>query len=204
MPRLIAFGCSYTFGSCLPGNDKINPSELAWPKLLGNLLNRDVINKGKPGASNLEILYNILNFSFKKDDLAVIGWTHVNRDYIFDKINNEQIGAWTEKKILNSWIQIHSDYDLSIRSGLYIHHAELFLDSLNIKQYHFRSIGLATFADKIINSFTEIKPIYTNKLKHQIKKRILYKKDLAADNSHPGVNSHAYAAQQLYKIINEK
>ena len=84
---------------------------------------------------------------------------------------------------------------------MYIHYAEIFLESLNITQYHFRAIGSETFIDKIINQFTEIKPIPTNRLRHQINKRILYKKDLALDNEHPGTESHVHAANQLYKII---
>jgi hypothetical protein len=199
--RLIAFGCSYTYGQFLAYT---NPSELAWPSRLGNLLGLDVVNKGKAGASNLEILHNILSFPFAKDDIAVIGWTHVNRDYIFGKNMHTSIGPWSDHSILEPWVQTHSDYDLSVRSGLYIHYAELFLESLNIKQYHFQAIGSATVVDKIINAFTQIKPVYTNKLKHQIKQRILYKKDLALDNEHPGVEAHADAAMKLYKIINEK
>jgi hypothetical protein len=203
-PRLITFGCSYTFGQALPDTDGSYPSNMAWPKILGNMLDRNVINKGRPGSSNLEILFSLLNFSFKKDDIVVIGWTHVNRDYIFNKTKNIALGAWSDDNILSNWVQVHNDYDLSVRSGLYIHHAELFLDSLGIRQYHFRAIGSATFVDKIVNAFTEIKPLYTNKLKHQIKKRILYKKDLALDNAHPGVESHLHAAKELYKIINEQ
>lgn len=203
-PRLVTFGCSYTFGQALPDTDGTKPSNLSWPKLLGDMLGREVVNKGKAGASNLEILFSLLNFNFKKDDLVIIGWTHVNRDIIFNKDKHITIGPWIKDKILESWMQTHSDYDLSIRSGMYIHHAELFLESLGIKQYHFRAIGSATFIDKIINAFTEVKPIYTNKLKHQITKRILYKKDLGLDNAHPGVESHKHAADQLYKIVNEK
>ena len=200
-PRLIAFGCSYTHGQYL---SEENPSELAWPKLLGTLLERDVINKGSPGASNLEILHTILSFPFVESDLVVIGWTHVNRDYIFNKAKHIAIGPWSDQRTLETWILTHSDYDLSVRSGLYMHHAELFLESLNIKQYHFQALAVADMVDKIVNAFTQTRPVYTNKLKYQIRKAIIPKIDLALDHGHPGIKSHRNAAQQLYKIINAK
>jgi hypothetical protein len=91
MPRLIAFGCSFTYGQGLPecaiGNNdsKVSntPSELAWPAALGKLLKIETINKGIPGASNLEILYQILNFEFKNNDIVVIMWTLPVRDLYF-------------------------------------------------------------------------------------------------------------------------
>lgn len=200
-PRLIAFGCSYTYGQYLAED---NPSELAWPKLLATLLDREVVNKAHPGSSNLEILHTVLSFPFEEEDLVVIGWTHINRDCIFDKDKNISVGTWSDRRTLEAWFYTHSEYDLSVRSGLYMHHAELFLDSLNLKQYHFQALGAVDIVDRIVNAFTQPKPIYTNKLKHQIKKTILFKKDLALDNAHPGIKSHRHAAQQLYKIINAK
>ena len=55
MPRLIAFGCSNTYGQgledchILPNFPGPSPSKTAWPNTLGNLLNcSEVINQSKP------------------------------------------------------------------------------------------------------------------------------------------------------------
>ena len=56
MPRLIAFGCSNTFGSYLDEDDLYGtskkPSLDAWPNQLGSLMVRDTVNLGEPGVSN--------------------------------------------------------------------------------------------------------------------------------------------------------
>ena len=65
--RIIAFGCSLTYGEglkdCLP--DPINlkkakyPSKYAWPNLLSKKTNIPIINNGQPGESNKLIANNI-------------------------------------------------------------------------------------------------------------------------------------------------
>jgi len=59
--RLIAFGCSYTYGAGLEdcftppiGHGPI-PSKFAWPQLVANELNMECINMSSSGASNKEI-----------------------------------------------------------------------------------------------------------------------------------------------------
>ena len=62
--RLVAFGCSQTWGSALPDvwgikeNQTIHErgvSKYAWPKLLANKLDVECVNLGIAGASNKEI-----------------------------------------------------------------------------------------------------------------------------------------------------
>lgn len=81
--RLVAFGCSNTFGQALPDiwdhkkNECIfnqGPSKYAWPQLLANKLDIECVNISKPGASNKEIWYNIVNTEFKKNDIVIILW----------------------------------------------------------------------------------------------------------------------------------
>jgi hypothetical protein len=109
MSRLIAFGCSFTYGQGLPDckigenwSDFANtPSLLSWPFLLGKKLDIPTINKGVPGASNTEILYHILNFEFEPRDKVVIMWSLPNRDVYFlpgrrKKKPFRQLGAWLQ------------------------------------------------------------------------------------------------------------
>ena len=74
MSRLVAFGCSYTYGYGLsdchiePNKPGPNPSKLAWPSLLANMLDLEVVNCSNIGASNIHILWRLINFDFKNDD----------------------------------------------------------------------------------------------------------------------------------------
>jgi len=68
MKKIVTFGCSVTYGHGLPDCHIApdmpgkSPSKLAWPSLVANQANVQLSNQGKCGASNLEILYNILKY----------------------------------------------------------------------------------------------------------------------------------------------
>jgi hypothetical protein len=194
MSRLVTFGCSFTFGSELE-----YPNTESWPAVLGNLTNRTVVNNGNPGSSNLEILSSILSYKFRLDDLVVIGWTYCDRDIIFNKITaNKKINHWQDKDLFEKWAEIHSNHDSNIRSSMYIHHASLYLNSLNLKNYSFwapPTPGLHRFIDTILGNRPKgigKNILYTN---------ILNTEDLATDQSHPGPVAHKIAAEKLYRII---
>ena len=196
--RLITFGDSFTYGHWLD-KDNQYPSAQAWPKLLGNMLNVDVINKSIPGYSNIQILRDILNFEdFQPSDMIIVGWTYALRDYIFRKNllgidTSIQVSPWhKDSKFIKKWIDIHSDLDLSIRAGLYMHHAECFLKIKNIKQLHFCAYW----------GVFQTVPKFTVTPENFINKSILPRIDKALDNSHPGPLSHQQAAEKLYEIIN--
>jgi hypothetical protein len=69
--RLVTFGCSFTYGQGLPDcpTGVEAPSQYSWPYLLSSQLDRQLVNRGIPGASNLQILNEILNFEFEETDL---------------------------------------------------------------------------------------------------------------------------------------
>ena len=87
MDRLVAFGCSNTYGEGLPdcwvdkngdpsrtkdGYHGPKPSKLAWPRLIANNMKRKCVNFAVPGASNKHILDIILHTKFVKGDIVVI------------------------------------------------------------------------------------------------------------------------------------
>ena len=92
MQRLITFGCSYAYGTGLEDCKNwffnqfhhLKPSKLGWAQTLANKLDIELVNKSFPGSSNIEVLYSILKFDFKKDDVAVIMWSHYVRDMLFN------------------------------------------------------------------------------------------------------------------------
>lgn len=200
--RLITFGCSFTYGLALE-----DPSSQAWPAVLGKLTNRTVINNGASGSSNLEILSRILNFNFQKDDLVVIGWTYCNRDVIFNKNGeHKKITAWMEGDDFKKWLELHSEYDIEFRSGIYIHHAETYLDNLKIKNCGFWAVPSAgnridRFLTNLFNNATRM-PVFVKK--NTLHTGIMNLVDFASNNSHPGPIAHKNAAEKLFKIINEQ
>lgn len=208
MPRLITFGCSFTYGQGLPGcklgnnYSKISnsPSELAWPALLGNLLKLETINKGIPGASNLEILYQILNFKFNKDDIIVIMWSLSDRDLFFISNKNKfkpyrQLGLWLTNKtgFVFKWLQNFNVVDQIVKSWIYMNHADLYLSSNNLKYIHFPAKP---------SELLEYKPSFIDNIKNLYLNGQSYI-DTCENDPHPGPRSHELTANTIYKILNE-
>ena len=89
MPTLWTFGDSFTFGHGCRPDGPINEyyynyksySDDVWPNLLGQMLNVEVKNLGKCGASNDFIIDSIIdNWDFiQKDDFVIIGITFYTR-----------------------------------------------------------------------------------------------------------------------------
>jgi hypothetical protein len=199
MSKLIAFGDSFTYGHWLDITDKL-PSKSAWPSLLGNILGIETINKSVPGYSNIQILKDILTSpDIQAGDTVIVGWTYSLRDYIFRKnlLNMDtsiQVSPWHEnKKFVKQWATVHNDYDLSIRAGLYINHAECYLKIKPIKQFHFCAY----------QGFFQVLPEFIVRPENFIKQVVLPRIDKALDNEHPGRLSHKQAAETLYKILND-
>lgn len=151
MPRLVTFGCSFTFGHGLP--DCFDPpdghgpiaSVLGWPNMLANKLNRECINLSKPGSGNKEILIKILNTKFLPDDMVVVGWSHFNR-YDFYRHTDENEGyriTGDEIEEVVFKVNVNDQNWLNnnrVENFLCIHHANIFLSNLHLQQYNFFAV----------------------------------------------------------------
>ena len=143
MPRLIAFGCSNTYGQGLedcyvPPGPGPRPSKTAWPNTLGNLLNcSKVINQSAPGASNKLIWKTIVDFNFKQDDLVFIMWSHLERHCFFTNDQHMSIGPWIKNKANKFYYKVfYSKTDSILDFFNRADHSKRYLDSLHLVNYH--------------------------------------------------------------------
>jgi len=209
MSRLLAFGCSNTYGESLPDNHHLpfntQPSRYAWPAVLASLTERTCVNLGKGGTSNKKICYDIQNFQYEKDDLVVILWTYHNRSCILNedkdkiiRLIHSDIGRWTAplpagtpQKITKLYYKMFENeydswYDMYCRINL----AKSYLDSIDIRHHHFLT------GDYQQTDLGE--PVWNNVSFATIDMPLHCKKDRALDNLHPGIESHKSIANEIY------
>ena len=224
MSRLLAFGCSNTFGhgleDCLLENNQPahKPSQWAFPLLLANKLNIPCLNLAEPGSSNQDILRKILSEDIRENDIVVILWTHYSRDVLYVEhhapgsnkdektgLDYMPVGHWmidpnngysSVKHIVASYYVAHTDIDQQIRSWLAIHHAENYLASLKTKSYLF-------FLDAR-NILYKKPPFlkFKNLQDLQLWETLFVKNPRALDGNHPGLEAHQETADLMYNIIN--
>jgi len=217
--RLVAFGCSHTFGQALPdvwgGYDEDSkfefehgPSKYAWPQILANKLDIECINNGILGASNKEIWYRILDFKVHKDDIIVILWSFFDRGCIIKgKHIITQFGSWnivTRKNSTNVvdkafFKYIHNHYDMILDFYLRANHVQNVLQDKVKLIKHCSSIKLyANISDHI--NWNKIK--FSNMHMKDITE--LDKHPRALDNSHPGLETHKEFATAIYNEIKDE
>ena len=204
MDRLVAFGCSNTFGQALPDCDvKFNqnqvltlPSRLAWPNKLAEMLNMEVHNAAIPGASNKQIMNQITTFPFRSTDTCVVMWSYSDRYTILDQPRNKYHNFQeinysnqflpqmvdTNKKIKNYYRYIYSRSDHLIMTAHYISYCRLYLESQNLPNFH-------TACEDI--SHPVVFSIEHAKIRGTFPK--------ALDGSHPGEKAHMECARRIYK-----
>lgn len=194
--KLVTFGCSFTFGHGLsdchvsPDYPGPTPSIYAWPSIVSNSLNNRLDNISRCGASNLEILYKILNYNFNNNDLVVVMWSKPDRDLIFKDQSMIPLGVWDTDTLTKDWLNVHSEEDLATRSWLYIHHASLYFKEKQIK--HYNIFAHLHFLKKHKPSFLNI-----DYLEIEMGEGI----DKALDGKHPGPKTHKMIADQLLTAI---
>lgn len=207
--RLIAFGCSFTYGhgleDCFIPPDRAGqfPSAYAWPVLLSRRLFRFCVNKSYPGNSNKAIWWNIVNFEYEPEDIVVVLWSLPTRDCVIEQDSTHPRSLrslfplydhHTNGKHYRKWLfndNAFSELDFKIESHLSISHADAYLKSKNIKVYHLlhRKENYDPFPKWQTTKF-ETREFYGETWS-----------DLGLDGNHPGPKSHKQLADDLYKII---
>ena len=208
MNRLIAFGCSHTYGEGLKdcwkkGKAGKSPSKYAWPQLLAERLKRKCCNKSKEGASNKFIWHKILNTEFTDKDIVVILWTYYNRTCILENKDSSQrimvsdvdnpFKPEQERLFAKNYYEnYYTDYDVVTHSIGYFNHIKSYLDNLKVKNYHL--INKEPFARHPIPEWNQV-------VLHPIDLR--FDLPLAEDNKHPGEQAHQSISDHVYSIIGQ-
>jgi hypothetical protein len=213
VPRLVAFGCSNTFGHGLVDcwNDKLKqpgnaPSKYAWPSVLGSNLGLDVVNLSRCGGSNREIWWNIVNTKFQSADTVVILWSYnyryciLNDPYVTDQ--PEQLGIWdnTPASSLYKKTSVYRpDLDFAVESLTFMDHANRYLKSLRIKNiYHYAPNAeewKSTSPEE--HKWCDVRIVdYANDIWFGIN-------EFALDNAHPGPKMQKAFAEKVQQHIKE-
>lgn len=192
--RIIAFGCSYTYGHGLPdcrdndGQPGNQPSQFAFPALLSKKLNCECINLGKSGNSNKEIWNDVLNFQFEKNDISIITWTYYDRFCIIKSDKIQRINPWIKKERI-FYMNYNNRNDMVLDFYNRLNHIDLYLEKIGIKNLNY-----------IIEN-NDIKTPNWNLTNIEGEFEML---DKADDNCHPGVISHENFATKIYKFISNQ
>jgi len=209
MPRLVTFGCSYTFGLGLPDVHPLvsikdtAPSKFAWPNLLASKLGYDCINNSVPGSGNLEILLKVFQTEYQPDDVVIVGWSHFTRYDFYKIVSKNYDGARIYEKDKNfkkvvlesKFSEINYQLNSFVKNWLCISHANLFLTTMGIKNYFY----LNTTGWEAENK-PEYIPVDGNLNIYPED----YTIDQALDNAHAGLKSQELLAHLMYNKINNE
>lgn len=88
---IYAIGDSFTYG------DELLDRNLAWPAVLGQQLDREIINLGKNGSGNSRIVKRVLDLAFDDTaELILIAWAGPGRIEYF---NNKPLDIWPAQQV---------------------------------------------------------------------------------------------------------
>lgn len=201
MSRLIAFGCSHTYGQALKERET-----QAWPYIVADRLNLECINEGVMGASITMMYHKLMNFDYQEGDKVVCLWSYPNRRHFY-KSKYESIDILpfqathpertTEEKHLRAatyYDILFTEYGNRFENKMMIHHSYNYLESIGVKSYH---TYVLSFEDPSL--YFESKAGKVPYIKANWHK-IYHDGDRAEDNSHGGVEVHKLFAK---KIVDE-
>ncbi len=203
--RLIAFGCSLTYGHGLADcwdpiakTPTSKPSSFAWPSVVAKQLKRECINTSFPGASNKEILFKIQNFDFHNDDIVCILWTFPERSCIIQsttvETNNEfkRFIPHSDDLANKTFYSLYNNIDAMIDFYTRVEYAHLYFNMHNITARHFL-VSPSMHAD-FSWSTAKLETAYMENIRSSFSP--------ALDNEHPGKLAHYKFAEEVITILN--
>jgi hypothetical protein len=206
MEKIVFFGDSYMYGhglaDCLDKNGYgpgPEPSKLGWANLLCEMRNASGRNISIPGASNLEILWKMLNTKIDSDEIIIVQWSFWNRDCLLHDNEIAPVGIWREDSKM--YYRVHSNSDMIKRNYLNINHGHLWLkqksnsflmlgNEKNYKEIDNTDEGWKHFA-KLTDDM--ISPYFSHVWC-----------DIAEDNVHAGPKTNARWAKFVNQLLDSK
>ena len=198
MSRIVAFGCSHTYGYGLPDcqSQDSPPSKYAFPKLVARSLNFSVLNKADGGASQKQIAATILQTDFNIDDIVIINWTESSRRGIWDGNLWRQLGSWNTDNIWKRFYnKYHCETDDTLDTLMNINLANLYLKGK---------------CKKIINCLhnPDKKILKANEKWNNVQIDLIFRDknfyyQPLVNNGHPDEKSHRVFAERILKLLQE-
>lgn len=217
MSNLFTFGCSHTFGMCLPDRgisdktkdnseffptdytdvDAVHGSKYVWGQVLAQKLNMKCVNRGVVGASIKETTWHFDQTCaiIKQGDIVCFLWPYLVRYTLLKEYmdNNMQ---WQGRRWLSDsdmtrgkWNEIFDVYDAKFVNKLYIEHTSMKLEKMGVKSYHMfcEETELAPDVNLSTDNFNDIRD----------------SNDLSGvpNDLHGGIKTHEAVAQSFYNMI---
>lgn len=89
---IYAIGDSYTYGAELVSQD------YAWPALLSQILNKPIINQGRPASGNWRMVKRAMDAVFNHAEMVIVGWSDPLRKEFADDTGLFDIWAGRDYK----------------------------------------------------------------------------------------------------------
>ena len=219
MRRLITFGDSFTYGEGLPDcimpkkDKKIPPpSKFAWGEILANKIKREHLNISKGGTGNKQIATNILNTSFRSDDIVVILWTYWHRHCVLRE--NEKSLRILPSSVYNFVGTSYSDiqatklyydyffepYDAFIQDIKEINLVDKHLKDLGINPFHYALDSIPYVGEKERGFLKSKTFMYELPAWNKVDiVNVTFSDVDRCEDGHPGVESHKQMAEYFYR-----
>ena len=207
MTNFYAFGCSSTYGHGLSdcyNHETKEPGETysryAFPALVSEKLNLNLINRSHCGISNKYILNLFIETDICDKSIVLINWTNTNRFCILYKDREpHHLGRWLarkKQKIATQYYKhIWNEHDSTIELYHYANYVDLLCKIKKCKLFQYGHPFLDTMDIPI---WSRIQFPNYDILKTRDNNPSL---PLALDNLHPGPGHHKLFAKQIIKDI---
>lgn len=191
MNRLVIFGDSNSYGMGLD-----DPKTQVYGYHLSKLTQRELVNNAICASSNTRIMFEILKFDYKPDDVVIVAWSYVFRESIFlNKTDVHNLGVWIDPKVpMNrAWLEeLANPYDLAIKSYMHMHHAKQFFENKNIK-------NIQVFLEEDTESLNYKKEFnWTNDIEMSFDINSEVRHVDLTECRHPGPLTHKIVADHIY------
>jgi len=203
--RLVAHGCSYTYGCELE-----NPNETAFPVLIGKKLGYEVDNLAIPGTSNDRIIKDIINYK-EKIDLLIVCWTCETRFELGHFTGDIEKFGWNlvtpvKNKTLNKVLTTeYLNWDFYTDRMFYQHVLlQTYCEHHNIPYVFCYGVQNIKTLERHQETDTHVKSLVNwNKWytpNESFRTQTKYKFDYSWDD-HPLEEGHAFFAENLYNFV---